>query len=171
LTLARLDTASAPPQKTQVSLLEILQEVVADAQFEAQERGSTVALAFDRDCVVQGSPELLHSAIENVVRNAVRYTDPGTSVHVSLACASGPSARITVRDHGAGVPDSELGNLFRPFYRVASARERSSGGTGLGLAITQRALRLHGGIATARNVPGAGLEVDISIPSNSHDRG
>jgi two-component system, OmpR family, sensor histidine kinase CpxA len=165
LTLARLDAASTPPEKEEVSVLEILQEVVADAQFEAQQRNCTVALTSQTDCVVMGSPELLRSAIENVVRNAVRYTEPNSSVQVSLSCNSG-WATIAVRDQGPGVPDTELHNVFRPFYRLANARERSTGGAGLGLAITQRTVRLHGGSVSARNA-GHGLEVMIQLPAKA----
>lgn len=165
LTLARLDAASTPPEKAEVSVVEILQEVVDDATFEAQQRNCTVCLKTQSDCVVMGSPDLLRSAIENVVRNAIRYSEPGSSVEVSLSCDSG-QAKIAVRDHGPGVPDPELENMFRPFYRLADARERSSGGTGLGLAITKRTVLLHAGSVAARNA-GNGLEVIIQLPARS----
>ncbi len=164
LTLARLDAASTPPEKVEVSVSEILEEVVADAQFEAQQRNCNVVLKSNDDCVVMGSPDLLRSAVENVVRNAVRYTAPGTDVEVSLQC-NAEQAMITVRDHGPGVPDHELENLFRPFYRLADARERVTGGTGLGLAITRRTVRLHGGSVVARNA--GGLEIVIELPTSS----
>jgi signal transduction histidine kinase len=164
LTLARLDTASVSPEKTEVNLPELLQEVVDDAQFEAQQRDCTVELKTDGECHVMGSPELLRSAIENVVRNAIRYNEPGRSIDVSLSCEVG-RATVKVRDHGPGVPNSELDNLFRPFYRLANARERSTGGAGLGLAITMRAVRLHGGTVEARNALTGGLEIVIQLPT------
>jgi Osmosensitive K+ channel histidine kinase len=107
------------------------------------------------------------------VRNAVRYTLEGTSVDITLNCpANGsPSSRravLTVRDHGPGIPDSELLNVFRPFYRVEAARERKSGtvgGVGLGLAITKRALDLYNGSVVARNADGGGLIVEIALPA------
>lgn len=168
LTLARLGSASAPPEVTDVDLQALVREVVEDAHFEAQERSVGVQLSSEQTCIVKGSPELLRSAIENVIRNAIRYTTEHTSVEVTLRCDSEPSiAVITVRDHGPGVPDNELSNLFRPFYRVATARERTSGGTGLGLAITDRAVRVHGGNITARNVADGGLILEIKLPTKS----
>jgi two-component system sensor histidine kinase CpxA len=121
------------------------------------------------DCTVYGSPELLRSAVENVVRNAIRYTAPRSSVEVDLKCGQQPHglsrALISVRDHGPGVPESELANLFRPFYRVEGARERDRGGTGIGLAITDAVVRLHGGSARACNAAEGGLIVELELPN------
>ena len=112
--------------------------------------------------------ELLRSALENVVRNAVRYTAPDSAVEITLLCPrSAGSALIRVHDHGPGVPPSDLGNLFRPFYRVAEARDRSSGGTGIGLAITDGAVRLHGGAVHAFNDREGGLTVEITLPASA----
>jgi len=121
--------------------------------------------------------DLLLSAVENLVRNALRHTQPGTGVEVSLVRGrsaggnsdgansdGGQTAVITVRDHGPGVPEEALAHLFRPFFRVESARDRGSGGVGLGLAITQRAIEAHKGTVTAKNAPGGGLEVTIVLP-------
>ena len=99
--------------------------------------------------------------MENVLRNAVRYTKEGTSVDVSLV-SSGGKATVQIVDHGDGVPDSELSNLFRPFYRVGEARDRGSGGTGLGLAIAEQAILAHNGKITAKN-EGDGLSVEIVL--------
>lgn len=117
--------------------------------------------------VVLGWPERLRSAVENVVRNAVRYTAEGTEVEISLYCEKrreGRFAVIRVRDRGPGVPEESLALLFRPFYRVGEDRGRGSGGTGLGLAITERAARLHGGSVSAANAPGGGLLVELAVP-------
>ena len=85
-----------------------------------------------------------------MVRNAIRYTSEGTAVEVSLTTRL-DNAIVTVRDHGPGVPDSELQHIFEPFYRVGEARERSSGGVGLGLSIADRTVKLHGGCIRAEN--------------------
>jgi signal transduction histidine kinase len=109
----------------------------------------------------------LHSAIENVVRNAIHYTGMGNPVEVRVTTQNtvGPSfARIVVRDHGPGVPESELANIFQPFYRVADDRNRQWGGTGLGLAIACRIIGIHGGTIRAQNAPPHGLEVEILLP-------
>src|SRR5262249_57123439 len=100
---------------------------------------------------VRGSVELLRSAVENVVRNAVRYTAPGTVVEVSLRWRM-DTAILNVRDRGPGVPESELAHIFEPFYRVSEARERSSGGRGRGLSVADRTVKLHGGSIYAENL-------------------
>jgi len=173
LTIARLDSKTPVPEATVVDLSELVHEVAADAQFEARSRNCDVKVVASDPCSVSGNADLLHSAVENVVRNAVRYTNDGTAVEIRLTCpngsgnGSGRRAVISVRDHGPGVPESELLNVFRPFYRVEAARERKSGtvgGVGLGLAITKRALDLYDGSVVARNAPGGGLQVEITLP-------
>ncbi|MGA3209691.1 MAG: ATP-binding protein [Terriglobales bacterium] len=171
LTLARLETAALPPEQSSVDLQELLMQIVDDAAFEAQERGCDVRLqplvSGTRSFPVLGSADLLRSALENVIRNAVRYTAPGTAVAITLAC-DGRSVVVHVRDHGPGVPEVELANLFRPFYRLADARDRQTGGTGLGLTIAERAVRLHGGSIRASTLKGnKGLDVEIILPAAS----
>lgn len=165
LTVARLDTATATVSMAPVNLNALLESIVRSAGFEMQERQGAIHWSAKAEFVVLGNAELLHSAIENVIRNAVRYTGHGNSVDVSLDSAGEPAfARILVRDHGPGVPDQDLLNIFQPFYRVADDRNRESGGTGLGLAIADRVVRIHGGTITARNMSPHGLEVEVHLP-------
>ena len=113
---------------------------------------------------------MLRSAIENVVRNATRYTGPGTAVAIRAEkrrIANIDEAYIQVSDSGPGVPEVELEKIFQPFYRIDDARERSTGGVGLGLAITDQAIRLHGGSVRASNLPEGGLLVEMHIPLQS----
>lgn len=167
LTLARLDAPAGPLQFAPIPLTALVAEIVHDASFESSERSIRVALTVERDYQVEGNAELLHSAIENVIRNAVRYTGTGTQVNVILG-SSPPSdqqrIQVIIRDEGPGVPEEELAHIFRPFYRVAEARDRQSGGVGLGLAITERVVRLHGGTIQASNVLPHGLQVVILLP-------
>jgi two-component system sensor histidine kinase CpxA len=117
--------------------------------------------------MLMGDPSLLQSAVENVVRNAMRYTEEGTVVEVQLACehsANSRNAVLRVTDSGPGVPEESLAKLFRPFYRIDDSRERGTGGAGLGLAITERAIRLHGGTVKAENRPQGGLTIEIRVP-------
>jgi two-component system sensor histidine kinase CpxA len=116
---------------------------------------------------INGVAELLRSAIENVVRNAVRYTAEGTAVEISLLSETSGDERlavITVRDYGSGVPEEAIDEIFRPFYRVEDARDRRTGGSGLGLAIAARAIHLHEGTIKASNATGGGLIVEIRLP-------
>jgi two-component system sensor histidine kinase CpxA len=145
----------------------MIEGIAADADFEAQGRNCGVKSIVKEDCRVLGAPILLHSAIENVVRNAARYTQEGTSAEVSLQREQGndgPEAVIRIVDSGPGVPEEALDKLFRPFYRIDDARGRQTGGVGLGLAITERAVRLHGGTVKASNRPEGGLQIEIRLP-------
>jgi two-component system, OmpR family, sensor histidine kinase CpxA len=184
LTIARLEAGDESIEKVPVHLEQIIHEIAKDAGFEAQSRHCEVEATVVDDCVVMGSPSLLHSAIENVVRNAIRYTHEGTSVEVRLEQGVGlpmtlqntgpkndgvgkPEAVVRVTDSGPGVPDDALDKLFRPFYRIDDARGRQTGGVGLGLAITDRAVRLHGGTIRVSNRPQGGLMVEIRLPLSS----
>jgi two-component system sensor histidine kinase CpxA len=157
-----VDAAHVEP----VDMHELLEGVVADAQFEAESKGCKASLDVSSEAVVNGNALLLRSAIENVIRNAVKYTKPGTAVEISMRKDAEKSGGIIihVRDHGPGVPEEILPHLFEPFVRVEAARDRSSGGHGLGLAIADRAIRLYGGGITARNEHGEGLSVLIRLP-------
>jgi two-component system sensor histidine kinase CpxA len=139
-----------------------LEEVIDDANYEAKPLHKEVRVLQLAPCRVRGSSELLRSGIENVIRNAIRYTAEGTAIEVSLITRL-DNAVLTVRDHGPGVPESELQHIFEPFYRVGEARERSSGGVGLGLSIADRTVKLHGGCIRAENVNG-GLLITIGLP-------
>jgi two-component system, OmpR family, sensor histidine kinase CpxA len=170
LTVAKLDTSTATIPMTQVDLTELTSQIVRSADFELQERNGAVRLSSEGQYVIQGNAELLHSAIENVIRNAVRYTGQGNSVEVRLEWANTAETgfvRLTVRDYGQGVPEPELVNIFQPFYRVADDRNRESGGTGLGLAIADRVIRIHGGTIQARNAAPHGLVVEILLPGTT----
>lgn len=162
LTLARLDDGGPEPQRTRLELRELVEEIVQDADFEG---GTTAAVVLAPGPVVpiDGVPELLRRAIENVVRNALSFTAEGTRVEVSVD-RDGDHARVRVRDHGAGVPEESLTEIFSPFYRVGTARTRGTGGTGLGLAITARAIALHGGEVAAHHAEGGGLVVELRLP-------
>jgi two-component system sensor histidine kinase CpxA len=167
LTIARLDGGDEFIQKSPLRLEYLISEIAKDAAFEAQDRRCEVEVDVVDDCVVTGNPRLLQSAIENVVRNAVRYTEPGTNVQVRLEQgmgAKGPEAVVRVTDSGPGVPEEAIDKLFRPFYRIDDARGRQTGGVGLGLAITERAVALHGGAIRAVNRPQGGLMVEIRLP-------
>ena len=163
LTLSRLEAGESAPESTMVHIPDLLAEISADVEIEAQSRSCSVEIERMQECWIEGNQELLRSAFENVMRNAIRYTEPGTSVRVSAKCEAN-DVRIVVQDRGPGVPESELDNVFKPFYRVDTSRERRTGGVGLGLAIAERAVKLHNGKISAGNLPGGGFQVEISLP-------
>jgi two-component system sensor histidine kinase CpxA len=163
LVLARLDSGVQVPEAVEIDLAALTQSVISDANFEARNARRMITVDECAPCVITGTRDLLRSAIENVVRNAVRYTPENSTVEVSLRRRQ-DWAVLGVRDHGPGVPEAELSEIFRPFYRASSSRDRQSGGTGLGLAITERAVTLHGGRLQASNIEGGGLIVEIHLP-------
>jgi two-component system sensor histidine kinase CpxA len=167
LTVTKLENASTLLNPVPLALSDLVRSIASDADFEAQRNGGTVRVINTCDISMNGDYSLLRSAIENVVRNAVRHTEPNTSVDIQL---DGPTktdranAIITVRDHGEGVPENELANIFEPFYRVIDADRKDEDGVGLGLSITDRVIRLHGGTIEASNAIGSGLLVTIRLP-------
>jgi len=148
-----------------VRLDELVEMVVDDCSIEAEARNCALHLAPPPESTVTGDPELLRRAVENVIRNAIRYSPPGEPVEIALR-DDGAAAHITVRDHGPGVPAESLGRIFDPFYRVDPDRSRTGGGVGLGLAIARRAVELHDGSLRASNVS-PGLLVEIEIPKQA----
>jgi two-component system sensor histidine kinase CpxA len=145
-----------------VRLDRLLGELVADSSLEAESRGNEVRLVGGQPVTVQGEPELLRRAIENVIRNAIRHAPEGTAVEVGLEAGDG-RCTLRIRDYGRGVPEEALPRIFDAFYRVETDRDRASGGAGLGLSIARRAVELHKGTIRARNA-GPGLVVEIDLP-------
>jgi len=170
LALSRLESGTDGLKNVKIDLSGLVQDVVDDADFEARSSNRSVNLINHEPCQLFGVPELISSAIENVVRNAVRHTEKGTAVNVSLAIEPDHGERwatINVRDHGKGIPENTIKEIFRPFYRVEDARDRTTGGTGLGLSIAARAVRLHHGTIKASNAENGGLVVEIRLPLES----
>jgi two-component system sensor histidine kinase CpxA len=165
LKLARLHGANARIEKQSFELDEVIEEVVRDANFEGAVKHCTVKVQGSAKTAVLGNRELLRSAIENVLRNAVRYSPIEAPVDLCIARARS-GLEIAIADHGPGVPAADLERIFEPFYRVAESRDRDSGGEGIGLAITAEVMKAHGGSARARNKPG-GFEVLLSLPEST----
>lgn len=163
LQLSQLRAIEPNLPREPVDLISLLSDVVEDARIEASAMNKEVEWTPGPPVVIEGDPSLLRSAIENVVRNAVRFTAPGTAVSVTLERLR-EHLLIVIEDHGPGVPQAELERIFEPFYRVAEARDRDTGGTGMGLAITQRVVDLYNGTVRALNVPSGGLRVEIRLP-------
>jgi two-component system sensor histidine kinase CpxA len=160
LSLARLESGQSTLERKQVSLQQLLENVVNDAQFEAAARDKHVTLQVERDFTLKGDPVLLRAAIENVVRNAVRHTAEQTTVTVRLGLVP-DGALVEVCDQGEGVPEAELSRMFEAFTRIGEARDRHSGGFGLGLSIASQVMAAHGGRISAVNRSEGGLCVSL----------
>jgi two-component system, OmpR family, sensor histidine kinase CpxA len=168
LTLSSMEAAEGAEDFGRISLKQLLEELIPDAEYEARQRQSSVTLHAEGDVAVRGKRELLYRAIENVVRNAIRYTEPGTEVEIRLAASHEGSNRIAtleINDRGPGIPEKEMESIFRPFYRVDQARSPHTGGFGVGLAIAERSVKLHHGEVRAFNRKEGGTTVQMRFPA------
>ncbi|NNG25446.1 HAMP domain-containing sensor histidine kinase [Telluria aromaticivorans] len=166
LTLSRLEATPAIAQREQVDLAELMDEIVADARFEngsglPGDASPSVNVEAPGPVIVQGDPDLLWSALENIVRNAIRHGGSGGKVRAVLR-SDGRSAQIEVLDRGPGIAPADLASVFEPFFR--SNPGANVDGHGLGLAIAQRVVLAHGGQIRAANRDGGGLQVTVSLP-------
>ena len=167
LTLTRIESGVEASQRETFDLMNLVQEVAADGDFEARAHGREVKVVHADACTMSGVPEMLRSAIENVVRNAIRYAPPGTSVDLTLErtnISGKTTALLRVRDYGPGVPDELVSRIFVPFCRVHEPPESTSQGAGLGLAIAERVVRMHDGSIRAHNAADGGLIVEMELP-------
>lgn len=164
LTLSRLEAGVIGAMSEEIPMGELIAGIVDDARFEAENNGKTVESSGSCEAIVSGRSELLHRAIENVVRNAVKHTAGGSSVMVETRLdAQQHRLRISILDHGPGVREAELNAIFEPFFRGSWA-DKDSDGHGLGLAIARRVVAAHGGSIQATNRMEGGLHVEIALP-------
>jgi two-component system sensor histidine kinase CpxA len=168
LTLARIDASDSHSRRESVHVGRLIQRIVKDASFEGATEEKTVVQTGVFDRYISGDIGLLHSCIENVVRNALKHTPTGGVVEVSVTdtlSGRGPMLAITTTDEGAGVPASALEQIFDPFFRIAAPDSHKQGGAGLGLSISKRIATLYGGTIAAQNLPGSGFQVQLNLPA------
>lgn len=167
LTLSRLESGFSSGEREDVDFAQLVEEVAADGNFEAQASGKSVTLRTTGSIILRNADaHALRSACENIIRNAVRFTPPESDVQIVLEadrCGLEPLTFLSVRDHGPGVPEDSLQAIFQPFYRIHRDAEAMAG-NGLGLAIASEAIRLHRGTIRAQNLRPTGLEIIIELP-------
>ncbi len=165
LLLARLEAGMPGANLSRFDLLDLLEGIMEDARFEAGQLGCRIEFSAPGSLPVEGRPDLLGRAIENVVRNAIKYTIAGGTVRVEVR--SDVASRqfcLNVRDQGAGIAEEDLDAIFEPFFRARGSGSAYNSGYGLGLAIARRAVEAHGGTIQARNGDDGGLNVEICLP-------
>ncbi|WP_315313374.1 ATP-binding protein [Pantoea vagans] len=162
LTLSRAEHESIPDEQY-FDLTGLLEAVITDVRYEAQIPGVQVELKVDErsDYTVRGNAELIRRGVENVLRNALRFSLPGQRIEVDLR-AEQQWLAIQVRDQGPGVDEEKLSSIFDPFVRVNSPLMGK--GYGLGLAIVRKVILAHHGEVEARNRPEGGLELTLRLP-------
>lgn len=163
LTLSRLEAGVGSGVPENIPAQQLVADVAEDARFEAEANGRKVVLDRGAEVILAGQVELLHRALENVLRNAIRHTPPGSTVQIqSRLDERNHTLTLLILDEGPGVAEGELETIFEPFYRG----EKPVGtGHGLGLAIAQRIIHAHGGKIQARNRSSGGLCIEISLPA------
>jgi signal transduction histidine kinase len=162
LKLARLENDLEKEDEETYSLNLLMEEVCADAQFVAEEIGKDVHCLSPQEIALRGHRELLKRALDNVLRNAIRFTPEGSCVEVDVLRGLNGFCVIRVTDNGVGVPDEKLEAIFEPFVQVSSSTER--GGAGLGLAIAKQGVVANGGTIRALNPVQGGLLIEIKLP-------
>jgi len=173
LTLARIDASGKYARREPVHLGRLVQQIVRDASFEGIVEKKTVVQTGVFERYVSADTGLLHSCIENVVRNALKYSPHSGVVEVRIADtigSNGPVVTVTTCDEGSGVPEHALEKIFDPFFRVAAEGSHKQGSTGLGLSISKKIAMLYGGEIAAQNLSNRGLQVQISFPVVSGDK-
>jgi len=173
LTLSSMEALEKIENLKPLSLNRLIERMLPDAEYEARQRQCAVTFHAEDQCAVSGNQELLYRAIENVVRNAIRYTENGTEVEIRLRKRMKNGDRqveIEVNDLGPGIPENQREAILRPFYRVDYARSQTTGGFGVGLAIADRVVRLHHGLLSALNREGGGATFRITLPANESGR-
>lgn len=161
--LSRLQGTDVVSKGTVVDLNRTVREAADHTRLAAESKGISVKIGGYTTVPVYGDPDLLSTAIRNLIDNAVRYSPEDTRVGVGLRERDG-MARITVTDQGPGIPDAEQDRIFERFYRVDTARSRQTGGTGLGLSIVKHVMAQHGGEVSVWSQPGRGSTFTLVIP-------
>ncbi|WP_430457108.1 ATP-binding protein [Rheinheimera sp.] len=168
LTFSRLDAGQYQLQLQDLDLTELLEEIIQVNQLEASQKRQQIQLEAPPQCWLQADSRLLARAVENVLRNAIKYSPAGSVIRLQLQADAG-QLQLCVCDQGPGIPDSALQAIFEPFYRVSDARTAGAGGTGLGLAIAAQAMKQHQGQISAQNIYQAdqvrGLQICLQMPA------
>lgn len=165
--LSKLDAASIHPNLEWFPLAELLQDVTQEFELEAEKKGIRIEVdAQERDSMVSADIGLIQRVLENLLRNAVRYTPEGGTISISLEPKPGCVA-VAVADTGCGIAEQDLDRIFDRFYRSEQGEEERSNSAGLGLAIVKRILDLHGSRITVSSTLNQGTRFEFEIPARA----
>ena len=165
LLIAQIEAHRVELDLSIVDLSGLVQASVEALRPAAAEKGIELEVLTDHAGVVRGDPHRLTQVLDNLVSNAVKFTEEGGTVTVSIA-SNGGSATLVVADTGIGIPADELGKVFSRFFRASTATQRTISGTGLGLAISRALVEQHGGTISLESVEGEGTRVTVTLPAD-----
>jgi two-component system OmpR family sensor kinase len=165
LSLARLDEEPERDPEP-LDLAALAADAVADARATAPER--SIALEVSGPALITGDPLALRQVLANLLRNAIIHTPAGTAIEVAVE-REPEWVRLSVRDHGPGVPADARERLFERFWRKEAGRQRGRGGAGLGLAIVDGVVRAHGGSVSVTDAPDGGAIFAVRLPASPED--
>lgn len=165
LTYSRLDAGQYHLQKQEFDLTDLISEILEVNQVEADVRQQKLVLTSTAVVWINADSKLLGRAIENVLRNAIKYSPEQSEIYCTVE-QQDKQIHIKICDQGPGLPESQLDAIFTPFYRVSDSRNNQTGGTGLGLAIVAQVMRQHSGYATASLRQPTGLCIELILPSH-----
>ena len=165
ITFSRLSDNNRSLEFAQLDIRALLEAILMNANFEAkpQQKQAVLRCKNAAHYLLNANEALIQRALENIIRNAIKYTPENTMVTVDLQ-SDANTITLTISDQGPGVASEQLKNIFEPFYRVSDSRNRESGGSGLGLAITKRAIERHQGEIFASNATPSGLIITVKLP-------
>ncbi|MEW6709482.1 MAG: ATP-binding protein, partial [Candidatus Riflebacteria bacterium] len=163
LDLNRIGAAANPENFAETDLGMLVQRVCDDGQFEAGARNITITRPEPASFLLKANPQLLEQAIENILRNAIRYSPEHSKIEVALG-KSAEKIVVSVSDQGPGIGEEHLARIFEPFYRCQDDRDRKTGGVGLGLSIALQSIKMHHGEIKLSNLDSGGLKVEIILP-------
>jgi signal transduction histidine kinase len=166
LTLARLDSTTNQAPAEVVDLIELAQSICSDAELEMQAKSCRLQIRMPEQMQVNGDAELLYRALDNVLRNAVRFSPVGGSIGLHITANTAQHhVLISISDEGPGLPPNDVDRIFEPFFRSESNSDKGDHGCGLGLAISRSIVLAHQGLISASNRSSGGLEVSITLPA------
>lgn len=159
--LSRADSLEVDVHTEKIDIVDFCSDIIANTQMVAADT-HRICFTNESDCpVILGDTKLLRQAVTNLLNNAVKYSDKGTTVSLDLGCDA-DNLYITIADRGIGIPEEDQQNLFEPFHRAKNVGVRQ--GTGLGLAVTKRAIEMHGGYITFESTQNRGTTFTIVLP-------
>jgi two-component system sensor histidine kinase SenX3 len=162
--LSRLEFADTLHDPSQVDIGAAAADAIEQSRLDAESRDTEIVAVLAPGALVFGDPDLLATAIRNLIGNAINHSAPSARVVVTVH-ASDQLVEVSVADQGQGIPESEQARIFERFYRVDPARSRATGGTGLGLAIVKHICANHGGEVTVWSEPGHGSTFTMRLPA------